>query len=325
MNSQNLDVFKHNLNTLIQTPIEIITRTRELGTHLDFSSITEHIESAKKIASKALLIDFSLLNDEKLNQFNQTFNQVLAVLKQIMEFKVEDPNNQNDPIQRRNRLIDIFKSNIIAFSDTILPFLSLVTYDVEAVLNSQKMEADKLLALIREQNILANKQLEAQSKVVSNTGINAHSNIFKDQSDAYRNNANIWLGFAIAILLAILCFGFYLLHDKAPVNQIEIIYSSVARIIILTSLFYALNICNKNVKSFRHNSILNKHRHNALMSFQTFTTSTEDEMTKNSILLEATRTIYGIQNTGFGDSDNDPENPIKVIEILKNITKPSGN
>ncbi len=61
------------------------------------------------------------------------------------------------------------------------------------------------------------------------------------------------------------------------------------------------------------------------MSFQTFTTSTEDEMTKNSILLEATRTIYGIQNTGFGDSDNDPENPIKVIEILKNITKPSGN
>ncbi len=321
MNNDLLETFKYNLTALIETPLEKFTRTNELGTEIDFSSLSSEIQYLQRIAKRALQIDYSLINVQKIEQFNSTYNPVLAILSQISKFKVTDPNNQNDPIQRRNNMIETCKNNINTFSEIILPYLSIINDDIKSELYSQKMEAEKIIATLIEQNKTANLLLEAQSKVVSNTGVQIHSNIFNEQSEVYQKNANIWLGFAIAILIGILIFGVCLLYGPVPKNQISIIYSSVARIIILASLFYALKICTKNVKSYRHNSILNKHRHNALMSFQTFTTSSEDEMTKNSILLEATRTIYGIQSTGFGDSDTDSENPIKVIEILKNITK----
>lgn len=321
MNNNYLETFKYNLTSLIETPLEKFTRTNELGTEIDFSSLSSEIQYLQRISKRALQIDYSLINDQKIEQFNNVCDQVLAILSQISKFKVTDPNNQNDPILRRNKLIEACKNNINTFSEIILPYLSIINDDIKSELYSQKIEAEKIIATLIEQNKTANSLLEAQSKVVSNTGVQIHSNIFDEQSKIYQKNANIWLGFAIVILIGIFIFGIYLLQGPIPENQISIIYFSVARIIILTSLFYALNICNKNVKSFRHNSILNKHRHNALMSFQTFTTSSEDEMTKNSILLEATRTIYGIQSTGFGDSDTESENPIKVIEILKNITK----
>jgi hypothetical protein len=326
MHKDFLDTLKGQLTTLIETPLETITRTKELGTEIDFSSLSSHIQYAQRIAKRALQIDYSLLNNEKVTQFASVLSPVLTTLNQISKFEVNDLNDKSDPIQRRDKMIETCKNNINTFSEIILPYLSLIIDDVKVELNSQKLEAEKIIASILDKSNIAKSLLEAQSKVVSNTGIIVHSNIFKEQSETYRKNANVWLGFAIAILFGIFLFGFNLLNrPPMPENQISIIYFSVARIIILTSLFYALNICNKNVKSFRHNSILNKHRHNALMSFQTFTTSSDDEMTKNSILLEATRTIYGIQNTGFGDSDNESENPIKVIEILKNITKTSSS
>jgi hypothetical protein len=325
MNVENLELFKLNLNSLIDTPLELITRTKELGTDFDFSSLTENVVIVKKIATRVLLIDFSLLTDEKLDEFSQSFNLLHEGLKWISEFKVDDPNYRYDVIQRRRDLINDCKIRINKFSTLILPYLSLKNDDVNADLNNQKIEAEKIFATIKKIGDNAKLQFDAQSIITSASGINIHSEIFKNQSKTYRNNANIWLGFVIVILICILIFGLFLLNLPVPNSQIEIIYSSVARIIILTSLFYGLNICNKNVKSFRHNSIMNKHRENALMSFQTFTTSTEDQMTKNSILMEATRTIYGIQNTGFADSDKDSDNPIKVIEILKNITKSPSN
>ena len=183
MNNELLDTFKQNLTFLSQMPLEKVTRTNELGTEMDFSLLSSQFLYVQKIASRALQIDYSLLNDNKLDQITQVFDQVIAILNQIAKFKVSDANNQGDPIQRRDRMIETCKNNINTFSEIILPYLSLINDDIKIKLNDQKLEAEKIIATLIEQNKTANSLLEAQSKVVSNTGVQIHSNIFKKQSD----------------------------------------------------------------------------------------------------------------------------------------------
>ena len=76
---------------------------------------------------------------------------------------------------------------------------------------------------------------------------------------------------------------------------------------------------DKNCKSSKHNQILNKHRENALASFQAFIeVPTANKETKNAVLLEATRRIFGAQQTGYVVTEND-DSPNKIIEIIKTI------
>ena len=131
MNNELLDTFKQNLTLLSQMPLEKVTRTNELGTEMDFSLLSSQFLYVQKIASRALQIDYSLLNDTKLKQITQVFDQVIAILNQIAKFKVTDANNQGDPIQRRDRMIVTCKDSINAFSEIILPYLSLINDDVK--------------------------------------------------------------------------------------------------------------------------------------------------------------------------------------------------
>jgi len=102
-----------------------------------------------------------------------------------------------------------------------------------------------------------------------------------------------------------------------PINQL--IINQISRLLLISCLFYALAICNKNYKSSKHNEILNKHRANALASFQAFVESpSADAATKNAVLLEATKTIYGIQQTGYVQTEND-DSPNKIIEMIQSV------
>jgi hypothetical protein len=86
-------------------------------------------------------------------------------------------------------------------------------------------------------------------------------------------------------------------------------------------LLIFLSFCIKNFRANKHNEVLNKHKQNALSTFETFVkTAGEDKSIKNAILLETTHSIFSSQNTGYTSSEKDIESN-KIIEIIKNITE----
>lgn len=97
----------------------------------------------------------------------------------------------------------------------------------------------------------------------------------------------------------------------------EIVQYTVSKIVILSSLFFVLSIFNRNYKAHKHNSVLNKHRQNALSTFETFSNASgSDLQTKNAVLIEATRTIFSNQQTGYLHT-NETEASNKIVEIIK--------
>jgi len=66
---------------------------------------------------------------------------------------------------------------------------------------------------------------------------------------------------------------------------------------------------------------LNKHRQNALNTFETFSKAAgTDTQTKNAVLLEATHAIFSNQQTGYLNQDGESDSPNRIIEIIKSST-----
>jgi len=64
---------------------------------------------------------------------------------------------------------------------------------------------------------------------------------------------------------------------------------------------------------------LNKHRHNALMSFDTFISIPSSKETRDFLIKEITKTIYSVNKIGYLDEDRKTMNIPQVAELFKTI------
>jgi predicted XRE-type DNA-binding protein len=151
-------------------------------------------------------------------------------------------------------------------------------------------------------------------------GVSKFASIFKEESETFSKLSTKWMTAAVVVFILMLgcVVSLFLFVNINETSAFDIVQLSITKVVVISGGFYALSVCMKNYRAYKHNEVLNKHRHNALMTFETFTKSTEDLQTKNAVLLEATHSIFGNQSTGYSSNEgSDSDLPNKVIEIIK--------
>ena len=80
-------------------------------------------------------------------------------------------------------------------------------------------------------------------------------------------------------------------------------------------------------KAAKHQAAVNRHRGNALKTFQAFVKATNDDSTRDAVLLETTRSIFALTNTGYLDTggEGSSDGAVKVLEIVKSIAGAAGH
>jgi hypothetical protein len=156
-------------------------------------------------------------------------------------------------------------------------------------------------------------------------GVAKYALIFQAESTTHGNLAFRWLLAIVIVLFGTLAYVFNVAYgldgikDIIQTNNNYVILLITSRILIFTVLTIGVTVCIRNYKAHKHNEVLNKHRYNALVTFETFTTGASgDPQTKSAVLLEATHTIFSNQNTGYGN-EGEVEAVSKIIEIVKDI------
>jgi hypothetical protein len=305
-----------------------LTRENDLGNQLSFKKgeaiFIRTIELFKKVNAVDLIdVPYNLIA-----AFEGQLDHAISVFEQI---KIFDPNTSN-PANVRDSLISQLEQQFDTYYAYAIPILTaglLKSNDLsvekakltEALLElvrekeSAKKESEKLLTEIQD---VLDKARQAAVEV----GVAQHYLIFKEESEEHKKLSDLWLTRTVFVLVGIGVVGIALLfippHDTAAVSLIQF---TVTKIVVLSVLFYGLAICTRNYKAHKHNSILNKHRQNALNTFETFTKAAgNDTQTKSAVLLEATHTIFSNQQTGYLNNDNDSDSPNKIIEIFKNVS-----
>lgn len=85
--------------------------------------------------------------------------------------------------------------------------------------------------------------------------------------------------------------------------------------------FTATIWCGRLYKALRHQSAINKHRANALRTFQTFTMAASDDETHNAVLMETTKSIFLLIPSGYLDNESTSGNGLTVVEVVQHPTR----
>jgi hypothetical protein len=99
---------------------------------------------------------------------------------------------------------------------------------------------------------------------------------------------------------------------------------AISKLIVLSVLYFAIIWGSRNYSAHRHNVVINKHRQNALSTFQAFVNAAEDKATKNAVLLRSTETIFSPNASGYLTKGSEKQSTPQILEIVQNALGKQG-
>jgi hypothetical protein len=319
-----LEQVNESIEKMLSYSIKELTREEELGTQFSFKEIEEKFVKTIDLFKRVKEVNLREVPYNLLNAFNEQINNAITYFDQAKNFNAAV---NNSVITRKNLITNINNSYDNYYTHSV-PILSVGLLNSND-LSSERSKMNQLIADLEVSKEDSEKKLKELNDIIENAksfaieaGVSKHSSVFKSESEHHENEAKKWLGYTrnILIAIALVAIGLAFLGLCFKENA-EIVQFTITKIVVLSALFYGLSITNRNYKAHKHNGIMNKHRQNALSTFETFSNAAStDDQTKNAILLETTHSIFSNQQTGYLKAEGDSESNNKIIEIIKSST-----
>lgn len=256
---------------------------------------------------------FSSLNNEVLGALPQTEKEkirakaqaCLSVFEKIMRF---DP-KQSDATSVRTRLmVELEQAHVQAYS-CLAPAIALMAKltlqkGVEPIFAEFKAVAEQRMRDLENKSAQAQEVLEAIRKASGDTAVEKQASVFLEESERHECASLKWLwtiaflgflmvGGAIASMFA---HRWELLQPKDTPQAFQIAIGKILAFSILSSMLY---LTGRSYLAHRHNSVLNKHRHNALRTYQALMWPVGQIGNRDIILVHASQCIFATQPNGY--------------------------
>jgi hypothetical protein len=146
--------------------------------------------------------------------------------------------------------------------------------------------------------------------VAAEQGVSQQASYFKEEGDTHTTNADQWLKYTIgtAVLLAIYAAATAFVHKipfLAPQNTYETVQLAISKVLVFGVIAYMLILAAKTYAAHRHNTVINRHRQNALLTYRALVEAGTEDGAKDIVLTHAASCIFAPQETGFTKSDSD--------------------
>lgn len=183
--------------------------------------------------------------------------------------------------------------------------------DGQSRITHQEEQYEILRTKMREQT----KEVE---ELMDRLGVASYAERFQKESNQWDKSSKIWLVATlvsgIALLIAAYCFG----SPPANIKELHVALTWGSNRLVTLSIFsIAIFVCLRNYAACRHNCIVNRHRQNALLTFDVFNKGTSDDETKKAILLQSMQAIFAPQPTGYLKASETQSGP-QIVEFIKN-------
>ncbi|MCI0563643.1 MAG: hypothetical protein MN733_34655 [Nitrososphaera sp.] len=311
---------------------ESLVRTDVLGKDLNFETglpVFQRTLGLFRDLSECSLENFPY---EALNQLYGQANDAFGVFKQIQEFSLQQ--HPQNPVQARDSLITQLRDRWNQYYTQITPHIS---YAIRrgTDFDTLEREARGTLTLIKQVanefqtekgKVLAEMEgaLERVRQAAAEAGVAQHAIHFRTEAEYHKKQALWWLiatgVFAIvAITYALYSLGPQL-NDLSAATMPRTIQLIVPRLVVISVLMFGLVWSARNFSAGRHNFVVNRHRQNALSSFETFVKGSGDPQTKDAVLLQATQSIFAPQDSGFVRSEGTHNPNSQIVEIVRGLS-----
>jgi hypothetical protein len=329
---QQREQLKTVLNALAEIRPESLVRADVLGKELSFESglpIFSRTLHLFRDLSQSNLDDVSF---ETLQNLTNLARQVFDQLQSVQNFST----TQANPAQARDSLINQIRDQWNRYYEALTPVISYTARratdfdrlereargavtELQQIGTDARKERDKMMAEM-------NAALEQVRRVAAEAGVAQHAIHFSKEAESNLRQSKLWLVVAVVFGLVTAVYAFYGLEIQlrevaANVQTTRLIQLALSRIVIISILSYGLVFSARNFAASRHNFVINRHRQNALSTFETFAKAAGDAQTKDAVLMQATQSIFALQTSGYLRAEHDTaQQGGQIIEVVRNLT-----
>lgn len=293
---------------------------------ISFEKASSDFRRIFEILDHLSVLPLDYLTDSAVAQIQSEVDQVVTLYTRIDQFNIE----QQAPIQVRDQLVQEVHSRadqLYSVSSPWIPFLAYQKGDVAKNIETLTATVTQAQALVETaKTTIENRQREIETIITqareasAAAGAAVFTQDFKNEAATLDTRATKWLWLTGA--LALITLAFTAAMWLWPVNTSDptvVLQRFGGKVAVLIVLFTATLWCGRTYKSLMHLATVNRHRALSLQTFQAFSHAASDDATKDAVLMETTRAIFGSVPTGFLDSKGSAETDLKVVEIARSL------
>lgn len=324
---QAVDALKAQLDQIAAYDPTALAAGKDLGA-INFQNgeglFAQTIELAKEFRSLPL----DILPIATLQQLQSPVQQVAAGLKEVAAFTLV---GQANPESRRNTLLQqaqTYHDQAFTAMTPHLAYLSLKSAQVQEtmrrsaeLLSETRQKVNAGLQELEQKKTELDGIVRAARDAAAKIGVAQFATKFEEISNDHATASKNWLWAtgALSILTIAVALGFlFFLPPLGEMKDAATIQRIITKLVVISIFYVAALWAARNYSAHRHLSVLNKHRQSALSTFETFVRATNDDQTKNAVLLEATHCIFSPAATGYLGTDEVNQSS-RIIEILKTV------
>ncbi len=322
---------KKSVSRLQQFDPASLSREGELGLELNFAEV---VPAASRLIGLYNQISLSVLDDlpmQQLNSLKEQANADFNRLEQILKFSSKQG---GDVYSARNSLIQTIENTYQQSFNVLHPLIGYSTSksadfkrletEARAMLQTIEDRANELTIKLQEDKKASEQILEDIRKVAAEQGVSQQAIYFRDAAQEHETKAGDWLKQTRRIawvlgLYAVLTLFLHKIPFIAPTDALQTAQLAISKVLIFGVLSYMLYLSTKNYLAHKHNAVINRHRQNALMTYQALADAAKDMANREVILTHASACIFAPQSTGYSGGQG-PEGPAakSVVELLTN-------
>ena len=330
-----LDDARASLERVQQFDAESLAREADLGVRFNFR---EAVLPANRLVRLFQQLTTTSLDDFPDNQLTIIRDQANATYSRFDEILKFDPAKIENPSPTRNSLIQQLNNTYPNVFNHIFQHISYgvgravdfrrMEHDARASIQSVKDNADKTAKELEKTKEEANAILADVRKIAAEHGVTQQAIYFKEEADSHDKDADEWRDRTVKLAWFL---GFYSLASlwftKIPGLTPDSTYQSwqlgTSKVLIFLVIAYVLLLAARNFMAHRHNAVVNRHRQNALMTFQALVDAAKNPDAKDVVLSHAASCIYAPQETGYSKVSGGGLNT-SIVEMLPKALPRSG-
>ena len=294
--------------------VESIVRSDELGSELDFSVATESAKKFKQLYSRISIPAIESLPEKEVNKIKQNATADLKSFQTLLDFSTTTAVPANQTLAtRRDQLVKAFDTRYETTFGQMYPYISysaafvtdfkLLEQNARDSVERVKTEAQGVIDQIKNLKGEADKILGDVRATAAEQGVTQQAIYFGEESTKHGTESGWWLKATCgaAILLCGFAIASLWLHKLIPVsNTFDSFQLAVSKFLLFGTISFVLYLSARNFLAHKHNSIVNKHRQNALLTYKALVDASGPQPENSLVILnQAANCIFSAQSTGY--------------------------
>lgn len=312
------------LDSALLLDVASLARKEDLPQNNNFSSVVQYFERAQGALREIRERDLTRLARRDIEAVISACSQFEAQVKEIRGYDLNS-GNYKEAIPKIAKRVSVVYDAVMEQLALPLAFTAMQQTDfaamerqargvfselqdkkasVEALVVSTREESDKALALVR--------------AAAAEGGVSSNAQVFEEAGGAHEGRAQKWLGATkwLAGITVGLALGFLVLSAFWAPPGDRLASFLVSKLVVLSAGLYATVWCGRNYKACLHNETLNRHRANALKTFQAFVKGAHEAAVSDAILLQAAHAAFQSRPTGYEATSDSTSNSSPFVDIV---------